>query len=103
MPMPLAYTQQTYSSVVMWLLQQLEQRLSLKLYPDCGFHSSTELPCLVSVREDELNPIETWCFRVKGYPGVLLSQKRRGYEEGLCGWETRDGTEFEVLVSYLAS
>ena len=37
-------------------LQQLEQGLSLKLFPVCGIHTPTGLSFQASVGEDEPNP-----------------------------------------------
>lgn len=51
----------------MWVPQQLEQELSLKLQPDCSIYSPTGMPCVASEEEDASNPAENLSATVRGY------------------------------------
>jgi hypothetical protein len=68
------------SLVFMWVHQQLEQGLSLSLWPA----PLNKLPCLASVGEDAPSPKVTWC---PGWGGSLV----RGVPLEGTFWEGEGG------------
>ena len=74
----------------MWASQKLEQRLSLKLYLDCGIPSPTELSCLSSMGKDVPNPAKTYSERMGGYPVVTQCLRGEGRSNGVSIAVRRD-------------